>query len=267
MNSEPTGYEDEPQEIFLPLPPDLAAQFYKIELDSFGDDIHFYQQHLPKTGRIIELGCGTGRLLRPLTRPERTFCATDISTEMLTLARQECAPGTDVTFLCMDMCRSAVSGPFAAAIIGYNTLNILPGREAVCQCLDSCRHMLPPGGILLVQLYVPSQPALEDEKTTFQFQIFDHPSGGQLIKEIRRSPNRHDQTVHIQERYRLRRRAGSIIKKEDYESSYTVQAWEMTEWQQIFRQSGFTIDEMWSSYSQQRQESSSALRLLKLTCQ
>jgi len=264
MNSEPTGYEDEPREVFLPLPPDLAVQFYKIELDSFVDDIHFYKQHLPKTGRIVELGCGTGRLIRPLTSPTRTFLATDISTEMLTLARQECAPGTDATFLCMDMCRPALSGQFTAAIIGYNTLNILPGRAAVCQCLSSCRHMLVPSGSLLVQLYIPSQPAAKDTKATFQFQIFDHPVGGQLIKEVRKSPNRHDQTIDMRERYRLRLRTGTIIKKEDYETCYSVLAWDMQEWQQIFRQAGFTIEEMLSSYSQQRQETPSSLRLLKL---
>jgi len=267
MNSEPTGYEDEPREVFLPLPPDLAAQFYKIELDSFVDDIHFYKHHLPKAGRIIELGCGTGRLIRPLTNPARTFWATDISTEMLTLARQKCVDGTDATFLCMDMCRPAVSGQFAATIIGYNTLNILPGRAAVSQCLNSCRHMLVPGGILLVQLYVQSQPMSEDEKKTFQFQIFDHPAGGQLIKEVRKSPNQHDQTVDMRERYRLRLRTGTIIKKEDYETCYSVLAWDMPEWQQILKQSGFTIEEMWDSYSQQRQETPSSLRLLKLTRQ
>ncbi len=43
-------YSDEPKDIFLPLPEELACQFYALEMDNFTADIDFYRIAAAKTG-------------------------------------------------------------------------------------------------------------------------------------------------------------------------------------------------------------------------
>src|SRR4051812_2062789 len=50
-------------------------------------DRAFVERHCPTPGRLIDLGCGTGRLLLPLARRGFWALGVDLSTEMLRVAR------------------------------------------------------------------------------------------------------------------------------------------------------------------------------------
>ena len=81
-------YQDEPDDVFLNLPEDLAASFYALEMENFSEDCVFFDKVLPEHGSVLEMGCGTGRVARRLARKNRPITGIDISLPILRLATQ-----------------------------------------------------------------------------------------------------------------------------------------------------------------------------------
>jgi len=68
---------------------DLIAPFYDIEHAQFDDDLDMYQNYAELShGSLLELACGSGRLLVPLARAGYTLTGVDTSAQMLSLARE-----------------------------------------------------------------------------------------------------------------------------------------------------------------------------------
>lgn len=236
-------YADEPDPVFLPLPEELACELYRLEMDAFTDDIPFYRQLLPARGRILETGCGTGRVARQLADGERQVVGIDISMAMLRQAERQRPP--HCRFLCMDMVQLGFRLAFAAILIPYNTLNLLADEARIRRCLEGCRLALHEEGQLLVQLYVPNPR--QEAKATFQFQMFDRPGGGRVIKEIIKRPRPASQEMEIEERYRIRPMQKGLAN-EDYRTIYRIAALPVDRWLALFAEAGFIPRHMWGSY-------------------
>jgi cyclopropane fatty-acyl-phospholipid synthase-like methyltransferase len=68
-----------------------AARYYDLSPEH-PDDIPLYEQKIPSPGaRILELGCGTGRVLVPLAEQSGYILGVDISEAMLSVCRQKLA--------------------------------------------------------------------------------------------------------------------------------------------------------------------------------
>jgi SAM-dependent methyltransferase len=244
-------YDDEPEDIFLPLPEDLACEFYALEMDGFTADADFFERLLPRQGAFLELGCGTGRITGKLAGTEgsnRFIIGIDISLPMLRLAGRRQQPSKcSLRYFCMDMVRLAFSTHFATILIPYNTLNLLGSEDKIILCLEGCRNSLQPGGTLLVQLFVPTDDFIRRQKT-FQFQMFDRPGGGKIIKEIRKQYEPQSQSVHIEERFRVRPMQEGQ-KNEDWNSIYAVAGFSAGQWLGIFKKAGFTPINIYGDYS------------------
>ncbi len=259
-------YDDEPEDIFQPLPEDFACAFYALEMEGYTADIDFFKPLLPKEGPILELGCGTGRITRRLVErhcPERLVIGIDISLPMLHLAIQANQSLKDnPCFLCMDMVQLAFRVKFAAILIPYNTLNLLGSKEKIMQCLHGCRNLLQPGGRLMFQLFVPNREFILQQKT-FQFQLFNRPEGGKVIKEIRKHYIPQTQSVQIEERFRVRpMQAGEV--NEDWHRIYTVTGFSADRWLSLFNELRFSRVDIYGDYSGNRYDNSKSSTLLAI---
>ena len=112
------------------------------------------ERHLPKSGRVLELGCGGGRVvlgLRQAGYPD--IVATDFSPIMVSLARavladhdaswEHCVAQQDATDL------SYPDASFDHAIFAFNGLMCLPSRDHRLAAMRSIHRVLRPGGIFL----------------------------------------------------------------------------------------------------------------------
>src|SRR5947209_9095078 len=69
---------------------DLIAPFYDSEHAQFDEDLDLYRNFAELCGgQILELACGSGRLLLPLARAGFTLTGVDSSDAMLKLARRQ----------------------------------------------------------------------------------------------------------------------------------------------------------------------------------
>jgi SAM-dependent methyltransferase len=230
-------YSQEPPDAFTPLPPELAISFYNMEMADYRLDIPFYRTYLPPAGSILELGCGSGRLAQFLGDCACTYLGLDLNFMALRLGSLR--RNKACHYICGDMRRWALATRFKTIIIGYNTLNLLTSRGEVHDCLAACHEHLLANGVLLVQLYIATAERRQSTRRSFQFQMLPIPEGGRIIKEILRKYQHISQTMLIEERYRVRPAIPDPVRV-DYQSHYTISAWDIDSWLSHFREAGFT---------------------------
>ncbi|MEO0494090.1 MAG: class I SAM-dependent methyltransferase [Actinomycetota bacterium] len=121
-------------------------------------------------GPVLELGIGTGRLALPLAAAGVRVVGVDASPSMLDLLADK--PGADtVTAVRADMARLAdgpgaeeiaAGGPYAVAFAAFNTFFNLATDEDQTRCLQAVHDLLAPGGVLVIEGFVPPEDGLAD---------------------------------------------------------------------------------------------------------
>jgi SAM-dependent methyltransferase len=112
-------------------------------------------KRLPPAGRLkaLEIGCGPGRLMRPLSADFAEIHGIDISDEMVRLAGEKLR---DVPHAHVHHARKSDLALFADEsfdfVYSYAVFQHIPSREVVLGYLADARRVLRPGGILRCQI-------------------------------------------------------------------------------------------------------------------
>lgn len=134
---------------------DAIARYYDAMHASLTEDVGLVLSLAARGGPILELGCGTGRLLIPLARAQRRVTGIDRSPAMLQLARERLRDEPDnvqrrVELLCADMVNFSLVGPrFKLALLSYNTFLHLDATRAMAACRNISRHLAPEGHLFI----------------------------------------------------------------------------------------------------------------------
>jgi SAM-dependent methyltransferase len=149
------------------------AELYDLEHDSYGEDLGFYLNFIEAVGDpVLELGCGTGRLLTGIAEAGFRVAGTDRSPAMLARARERIAQSAAreiIEIHCGEMSAAdrVPGGPFGVVIIALNGLLHVANAASQRAVLESVRHALDPRGMLLVDLLNPTPEILQGMDHTF----------------------------------------------------------------------------------------------------
>lgn len=141
---------------------DLIARYYDLSHDPLIDDIPFLLSQAAETGGpVLEVGCGSGRLLVPLARAGYDAIGLDNSPEMMARAEiRVSAQPPDVRerirFIHADVTALDLSAQneFGLIFFGNNTFMHLDEAGAGA-ALKRLRPLLRPGGRLLIDVMSP----------------------------------------------------------------------------------------------------------------
>jgi ubiquinone/menaquinone biosynthesis C-methylase UbiE len=119
-------------------------------------DCPFVKRHCSPPGRLIDLGCGTGRLAADLARDTWKVVGVDLSPAMLTVAREKAvAAGVQVDFVQANLvdlgCFADASFDYAACL--FSTLGMVVGHEARERVLQHVHRLLRPGGVFVLHVH------------------------------------------------------------------------------------------------------------------
>jgi ubiquinone/menaquinone biosynthesis C-methylase UbiE len=105
---------------------------------------------------VLEFGCGTGSTALRLAPHVARMIATDISSEMITIAREkaEALGCSNVDFRPAPLIDGAVAETGLDAVLAYSVLHLVADRRAL---LARVRSMLKPGG-----LFISKTPCLSE---------------------------------------------------------------------------------------------------------
>jgi ubiquinone/menaquinone biosynthesis C-methylase UbiE len=182
---------------------DLYARFYDLDVGDFDADLLMIQQFAARCGSpVLELACGTGRVLLPLAREGFRVTGLDISPAMLEVARRKAvAEGLAdlITFVEGDMREFALEGRFNLAFVAINSFMHLLTTDDQLAALACIRRHLNPGGLLLVDLFNPDLGTLLDSRGQVQMDkaMIDPETGHRLVRFHTRTADLGQQTQHV----------------------------------------------------------------------
>ncbi|NMB75690.1 MAG: class I SAM-dependent methyltransferase [Myxococcales bacterium] len=128
---------------------------YDAEYASFTADVGFYLSRArAAAGRVLELGCGTGRVLLPLARAGLPIDGLDSSEPMLEALRRVGPPSSTRLHLA-DMRDFELPESYRLVIAPLNALMHLLCDDDLRACLRCVRRCLAPGGRLLFDVHNP----------------------------------------------------------------------------------------------------------------
>lgn len=139
-------------------PVSLRARLYAALHQGTEGDVDFYVETCRAAKRVVELGCGYGRLLGPLAAPGRTLIGVDDDAEMLELAQQTIAglspdEREGIELVEADMLIYEPDAPVDAVIIPHSGIYCLLEPEQVLRLFERARSWLCEGGVLALDAY------------------------------------------------------------------------------------------------------------------
>ncbi|HIC90108.1 MAG TPA: class I SAM-dependent methyltransferase [Anaerolineae bacterium] len=182
---------------------DRFARFYDHDYNTFRADIPFFLGFAQRTGGpLLELACGTGRLLQPLAEAGYQITGVDISPAMLDRARQRLEStglSERVSLVQADMRDFELPDRYALAFISINSFMHLETTVDQRQALRCWRRHLRPGGLLIIDLFNPNLRAFleADGRLIVQKQWQDPETGATVVKQFARTLDTINQTLHI----------------------------------------------------------------------
>src|SRR6185503_13179964 len=127
-------------------------------LDQFGEDMEFWlEEARAARGPVLEIGCGTGRVLLALLEHGIDAEGIDNAPAMLERLRAKAAErGLEARVTRGDMRDFSIERRFARVIIPFNGFAHCDTTAEQLDCLRCCRQHLAPGGAFVIHMSYPS---------------------------------------------------------------------------------------------------------------
>jgi len=174
---------------------DSFAEYYDhVPVYRARDDVGFYVG-LARTadGPVLEVACGSGRVLIPCARAGASMVGLDLSARMIAvcrdrLAREPADVQARVTLHEADMRAFDLGGTFDLITVPFRGFQHLMTVDDQRQALATIRRHLAPAGRFILDLFNPSLPFLGDERWLVQPMVeprFEMPDGRSVVRSYR----------------------------------------------------------------------------------
>ncbi len=231
---------------------EVIAEFYDLEFADFRDDIDLYLAFAQRSGDpILEVGCGTGRLLVPLARAGYTVHGVDRSPGMLERARERLRrEGLEqVRLFQADMADLGVlrDEVYRLAIIAVNGFLHATDREGQQRTLRELHRVLQAGGWLLLDVLHPTPQQLRALEQPLawdgSWQLED---GSRVDRFTSRTVHPADQTIVTTHFYdRVDPTSGHVFRRV---ACYALRYVHRFELELLLEAAGFELEAVYGSY-------------------
>jgi ubiquinone/menaquinone biosynthesis C-methylase UbiE len=132
--------------------------FYQLGVLDWEDFYSHWQRYGVKTGLCVEIGCGAGRLTRPLAEVFEQLAALDISPEMIAWAQSRVS-GPHVSYYQVEDTAIPLPAASADAVFSTHVFQHFEERGDVAAYFGEIARVLKPGGSLMIHIPVHAWPA------------------------------------------------------------------------------------------------------------
>jgi SAM-dependent methyltransferase len=238
------------------------------DLFPFHEDLPLYLELAEvQGGRVLELACGSGRVLVPLARAGHRVVGLDASPHMLALAREKLAgaglaESPNVRLVRGDMRAFEAGGPFDLAVIAVKSFAYLRMRAEQQQALAAMAAHLRPGGLLALDLLHPSPAWLLEPPGSLRQDLVERvPERGVTLARIETvvSTDLATQVRVIRSAYEVIADDGSVTKRLvewPYRWTYRFEA------EHLLERAGFEVEAVYGGYRREPFASESRTMLL-----
>jgi SAM-dependent methyltransferase len=139
---------------------DRIAGTYDRLYPSHDPDAIEFLAALAGDGRALELGIGTGRIALPLRGRGVSVQGLDASTAMVARLREK-PGGEDIAVTIGDFAAFSLTDRFRLIYVPFNTIFALRSQEQQIDCFACVARHLEPGGVFVVEAFVPDPSRFE----------------------------------------------------------------------------------------------------------
>lgn len=218
-------------------------------------DTGFYIETAQQAGgAVLEVGCGTGRVLIPTARAGIEIMGLDLSKEMLAICRQKLAGEAPevqarTSVVEADMRNFSLGRTFALATIPFRPFQHLLAVEEQLDCLASIRRHLEPGGRLVFDVFNPMLESLTRDNLGEEMgeePPFSMPDGRVVTRWYRTlARDFHNQVIHVELIYYVRHPEGHVERLVD---AFPMRYYFRYEVEHLLARSGFEVLAIFSDF-------------------
>jgi len=140
---------------------DVVARFYDLEFPERPEESKFYVEYVKQLGSpVLELGCGTGKVLIPIARSGVEVWGLDLSEGMLDVAKKKIQlldkeVASRITLLKGDMRNFSIPKKFNLITVPFCSFQLLTTIEDQKKTLRCVHHHLTKKGLFIIDLIPP----------------------------------------------------------------------------------------------------------------
>ncbi len=229
---------------------DLIAPFYDIEHSRFDEDIDLYMNFAElRGGPLLELACGSGRLLLPLAHVGYEVTGVDTSASMLALARlalETEGVAARCELVQQDMCALQLGKKFHMAFIALGSFGHICARKAQQQALAAIRAHLSAGGTFILDISNEDARYMEGMSGQILHQGTWQLDDGSMVTHFispASSPTMH--LLDLTHFYDIHKQSESVRRTITRTQLYLF---ERNEAELLLEQAGFTVKDVYGNY-------------------
>lgn len=234
----------------------VAGLYDSVPFYSDRADVGFYVEcAVASGGPVLELGCGTGRVMIPIAKAGVEITGIDASHSMLSscgsrLAAESPSVRSRATLLLSDMRRFHLRRTFALATIPFRSFQHLCTVEEQLRCLKNvCLH-LQPNARLILDVFNPKEGSLSQERMGRELhedQRFTTVDGDNVLRRHRVVS--HDLTTQVTHREFIYYVTGQDGRTERVVHTCHLRSTSPTEMQDLLRHAGFELEKVYTHSS------------------
>ena len=201
------------------IEPFRDAVLYDWEYRRRRHDVTFYRMLAgERGGPVLDLGCGTGRLLIPLAHDGFDVVGVDLSAPMLARAqarkRRQRSPGKSL-LVRGDLRALPLTGTFPLVVMAFHTIQHFVEDDDLLGVLKGVRRLLGSDGWFAFDVFAPrSRWLARDTKRRFDATIFRHPRTGQRLQySMSHRLDRERRALHVRFHYRRVSEDGQVASR------------------------------------------------------
>jgi SAM-dependent methyltransferase len=234
----------------------LIAELYDyvVPYQNRSDVSFFVEAATQAGGPVLEVGCGTGRILIPTARAGVEITGLDLSPHMLGVCRERLKAEPDqvrsrVRLVEGDMRHFEIPQPFSLVTLPFRPFQHLTTVGDQLACLDCIHQHLETGGKLILDIFNPWLEALAGQKIGEEMSDepeFSMPDGRRVIRRHKiASRDVFNQINHVELIYYVNHPDG---REERLVQSFPMRYIFRFEAEHMLTRAGFEVEQLYADY-------------------
>lgn len=176
------------------------AHYYDLYVGNFDADLPLYQSLCHSAQHVLEIGCGTGRVLRALLQTGKRVTGIDVSDAMLEVASTNLSKylqSGELQLKKHDFREVPLSEGYDRALVTFYTFNYLLTETEQQSFLLNVQKSLTPYGILVMDLFYPQPLVRPDVANQWRESVLESDGRRVALKQKRKMSRQIEKRIQI----------------------------------------------------------------------